>query len=201
MFDFREIGYIAVSLIFGLVPTVVASLVVDFFKQRRFESRIERAESRSEKEPQKATPVWDVARLSLERYLDRNLSQLRWVFIAIVIMVSVGFGIIIEGILIVYSDPTRLAPAVIASASGIITQFIGASLLLIYRSVLGQAKEYVTVLERINAVGMSMQVLDAIEGDNTEVRDKARIDIALTLLRSYHQVASEPGTRSPSRKG
>ena len=185
--------HVLYAVVGTLVLAILTNFAYDFLTRQRLDRRIEAAESQSFKEPSKATPVWDIARLSLEKYLDRNISQLRWIFFAIVIMVVVGFGVIIEGILIVYNDSERLAPAVLASASGIVTQFIGASLFVIYRSVIGQSREYIVVLERINAVGMSMQVLDSIEGDDPNVKDKVRADIALMLLKSYHRIPVEIG--------
>jgi len=50
---------------------------------------------------------------------------------------------------------------------------------------MAQAKEYVTVLERINAVGMSIQILQSIEGAEPLLRNTARAELAKDLLRMY----------------
>jgi hypothetical protein len=67
--------------------------------------------------------------------------------------------------------------------------FIGGSLLLIYRSILAQSKDYVTVLERINAVGMAVQVIASIPDSNEELKHNTTANLAKQLLSLY---ASSP---------
>ena len=49
--------------------------------------------------------------------------------------------------------PTSMAAAV----SGIITQFIGVTFMVIYRSTMAQANAFMVVLDRINSVGMAFR--------------------------------------------
>jgi hypothetical protein len=60
-----------------------------------------------------------------------------------------------------FSNGPTINASTIATISGIITQFIGATLMLIYRSTMAQAIEFMTVLERINTVGMAVQLSDS----------------------------------------
>jgi hypothetical protein len=55
----------------------------------------------------------------------------------------------------------------------------------IYRSILAQSKDYVTVLERINAVGMAVQVINNIPDRSADRRDAAMADLANKLLGLY----------------
>jgi hypothetical protein len=48
-----------------------------------------------------------------------------------------------------------------------------------------QAQNYVTVLERINAVGMSVQILDSIEATEVRLRNHTKADLAKKLLSMY----------------
>ena len=77
--------------------------------------------------------------------------------------------------------PTIIPPAWIASISGLITQFIGATFMVIYRSTMAQANEFVTVLDRINTVGMAMKVLDQIP-DEDRTKNSAREHLISLLL-------------------
>lgn len=52
-----------------------------------------------------------------------------------------------------------IKPALVAGVSGIITQFIGATFMVIYRSTMTQANEFMVILERINTVGMLFKFL------------------------------------------
>jgi len=157
----------------------------------------EAVEQRARENPDEPSAAWDLARIKLESYLDRNLSQVSWIFVLVLLMMSVGFAMVGIGIWRVYHDPQTFAAAIVASISGIVTQFIAATFLLIYRSTMAQAKEYVMVLERINAVGMSIQILQSIEGTEPQLRNSARAELAKDLLRMYGVNARKPAKASP----
>lgn len=96
-----------------------------------------------------------------------------------------GFVIIGYGILRVYQLPENFKPSIVVTLSGVIVEFIAATFLIVYRSTMEQAREYVNILERINAVGMSVQILESIEDTGTGLRDKTRAEIANGLLSLY----------------
>jgi hypothetical protein len=56
--------------------------------------------------------------------------------------------------------------------------------MVIYRSTMSQANEYVSVLERINTVGMAMQILDSMADGKSELKDTTRAQIIALLLSS-----------------
>jgi hypothetical protein len=68
----------------------------------------------------------------------------------------------------------------VAAVAGIISQFIGATFMLIYRSTMAQANAFMLVLERINTVGMAVQVIDVMPNDAE--KNSVRADIAKLLL-------------------
>src|SRR5262249_2025374 len=143
---------------------------------------------RVEAQPEKAKPAWDLARATLESYFNRNLSQIASIFWLSLFVMIIGFGVVIFGILESMKTPSAIAPAAIATAAGIITEFIGATFLFIYRSTIQQAIGYSKTLERINSVGMAMQILDTMP-DKTESADlksetKARL-VELLVRRVY----------------
>ena len=114
-----------------------------------------------------------MASAKLEAYVAQlNLSQVGWIFMLVLIVMALGFVIIGFGIYKAFSTPT-LAPSIVAAASGIVVQFIAATFLLIYRSTMEQAKEYVAMLERINAVGMSAHLLESIEDRDARPKTEA----------------------------
>ena len=97
----------------------------------------------------------------------------------------VGFVIVGYGVVRVYQSPENLKPSIVVTLSGVLVEFIATTFLLIYRSTMEQAKDYVTILERINAVGMSVQILESIETDVDNLRDKTRAQVARDLLSLY----------------
>ncbi|UCF20934.1 MAG: hypothetical protein JSU87_05910 [Gemmatimonadota bacterium] len=162
----------------------VAGVQAALLESERNET-IERAEQRLRESPGEPLAAWDLARVKLESYLNRNLKHIRWIFGWTVLVMLVGFVVIGYGIVRVYEAPENLGPSVVATLSGVLIEFIGATFLVLYRSTLAQAKDFVNVLERINAVGMSVQILDQIEDHESNLRDETRAEIAKSLLSLY----------------
>ncbi len=104
------------------------------------------------------------------------------------------------GLFQVSQTPDKLPVSIVASASGVLVSFIGGSFLLIYRSILAQSKDYVTVLERINAVGMAVQVIATIPEANAELKSQTKAELAKQLL-SLYASSPPPRTKNESAKG
>src|SRR5271157_344930 len=149
-------------------------------------NRIKRAERKVEEDPQQPQAAWELAQVKLETYLDRNLSQVRSIYWLTVIVISLGFLLIGYGVFKVFVNPAaNLNASIVAAGSGILVNFIGASFLVVHRSTLSQAKEYVTILERINAVGMAVQILETINDDPSNLRQHTTAAVATEMLRMY----------------
>jgi hypothetical protein len=146
---------------------------------------IKKVEDKIKENPNEPTAAWELARIKLENYLNRNLSQIQWIFIWTVITMIAGFVIIGYGIVKAYEPTTPLNASIVTTVSGLLIEFIGATFLVIYKSTMEQAKEYVNVLERINAVGMSVQILESISKDEAKLQDQTRAEIAKQLLALY----------------
>ena len=103
-----------------------------------------------------------------------------------------GFGFVLYGLLKAFETPATLPVSIVASASGVLISFIGGSFLLVYRSILAQSKEYVTVLERINAVGMAVQVIANIPDESSQLKHQTTAELARQLLTIYAATVSSP---------
>jgi len=167
--------------------TVVASSVAVWLTAQRKEAhakeqaqRIEKAESRADAEPEKAKFAWDLARVKLEAYFDRNLSQVNQIFYFALFVMFVGFGFVMWAVWLSIGQPKITPTSIVASSAGILSQFIGATFMLIYRSTMSQANSFMHILERINTVGMSIQILDSVpEGD---LKNMTRAEMIGVLL-------------------
>jgi len=189
------ISYIFPAAIIATMVGMLVSMMIRSFTQSRESSvKVSQAESKVEAEPEKAKPAWDLARVTLEAYFSRNLSQISYIFWLSVIVMLVGFGIIIWGIYQAIKLPDVIAPATIAGAAGIITEFIGATFLFIYRSTIQQAVNYSKTLERINSVGMAMQILDTIPDETKpdDLKNKTKATLVELLIRQAN--AATTGT-------
>jgi hypothetical protein len=178
--------------------------------------KIQEAESRLEQHPEKSRFAWDLARITLESYFHRNLSQITWIFWLSVLVMIAGFGIILYGISQTVSlahdlalkangdknslEAIKTLPGIISTLAGLVTEFIGATFLFIYRSTIQQATNYSQTLERINSIGMAMQIFDTMpdttRGDDLKSYTKART-IELLVRGAYEQSAKLPKVPTP----
>lgn len=168
--------------------------------QQAREQKIETVEERLRAHPERPQLAWDLARVKLENYLDRNLSQVRSIYWLTLIVMFCGFGFVMYGLFQASQNPDKLPVSIVASASGVLISFIGGSFLLIYRSILAQSKEYVTVLERINAVGMAVQVIASIPEANADLKSQTKAELAKQLL-SLYATSPPPHANAKSSKG
>lgn len=177
-----------IAAIFGGITALIVLGLAGYFQsldKAEEKQKYEVLEKKTYEHPEETRAAWDLARIKLESYLNRNLAHIRWIFILILFVMSVGFGIIIYGIIKVYQSPELLNPSIVVTCSGVLIEFIAATFLIIYRSIMTQAKEYVNVLERINAVGMSVQILDSISTTDPQLKDKTRSELVKELLSLY----------------
>jgi hypothetical protein len=180
---------IYVAGVIGLFGMITVGAVVLHERALETNQQIAAAEAQIKERPEESKPAWDLARIKLESYLDRNLIQITSIFFLTVLVMIMGFAIIVYGIAKVYANPQLIAPTVVVTVSGIIVEFIGASFLIIYKSTMEQARDYVTVLERINAVGMSVQILDLIsDAEKDKLKNEARATLAKELISLYGSI-------------
>lgn len=141
-----------IEQLLGVMAAICVFLIkfwLDARLEERRRARVASIEEKVEEHPEKPQLAWDLARVKLENYLDRNLSQVKWIFLLTLVVMACGFAFILFGLYRAFDDPTKLSVAIVSSASGVIISFIGGSFLLIYRSILGSAKDYVTVLSAL----------------------------------------------------
>jgi hypothetical protein len=185
-------------LVLGLIAAVF------FWTRRRLqvlrertEERLADASMRAAANPERVRFAWDLARVKLEAYFDRNLIQVNLVFWVAVVVMAVGFGFVLGGVVLSFNQPRVTPTSMVAAVSGIITQFIGVTFMVIYRSTMAQANEFMVVLDRINSVGMAIQVLDSIPETEGQLKNATRAQIVELLIASPPEQARS-GSRSAS---
>ena len=181
------IALLAIFLSSGLGLGFMIDIGKAAAKEATTEAKIDRLERAVQEKPAPGT-AWELARVKLEAYLDRNLKQVGSIYRLVIGISIVGFFLIGFGVYQAAVMPNKPAVAVISAAAGILVQFISATFLVIYRSIMEQAKGHMEVLERINAVGMTTQILEAIEGPDPGERNAVRADVARQLLTLYGRV-------------
>jgi hypothetical protein len=170
-------------LVLGLIAaTFYVTLRRVTVLRERTEKKLADADRQMAANPERIKFAWDVARVKLEAYFDRNLIQVNLVFWVAVFVMAVGFGFVLFGVVLSLNQPKVTSASLVAAISGIITQFIGATFMVIYRSTMAQANEFMSVLDRINSVGMAIQVLDSIPESEGQLKNATRAQIVELLI-------------------
>ncbi|WP_054533353.1 TRADD-N-associated membrane domain-containing protein [Herpetosiphon geysericola] len=176
------------------VPGLIR-LIEDIISQKIRSYRIESADKKASENPEKIKPSWDAARIRLESYFDINIAQTRSIYrLSLTAMVS-GFGIVVLGI-VQYFKTDNATPTILAGVGGIITEIIGATFMVMYKSTMEHASNYIKTLERMNSVGMAMQILDTMPDDTDqqrELRNTTKTEVIKILMQQAH--AGEPPTK------
>ena len=143
-------------------------------------------------EGSQASPVWDLAQITLNKYYNRNLSQNNWIFYVSVSVMIAGFCLVVYGIGAAYKGANNMLVTLVSAGSGVIVQFIGATFLVIYNSTITQAVQYTAALQKVSTVGTSIKILEGIKDAETAemkndpnfitMMNQARIDIAKLLI-------------------
>ena len=106
------------------------------------EQQIEAVEKRAQENPKETQAAWQLARVKLESYLDRNLSQVRSIFWLTALIMICGFSLISIGAYQAFANPKNFNASVLTSVSGVVVSFIGGTFLVLYKSTMSQAKDY-----------------------------------------------------------
>ncbi len=172
-------------IVIGGLGAAIISLLQKSREDVKRDKKIEAVEKRVQENPKETKAAWELARVKLESYLDRNLSQVRLIFWMTLLVMGSGFALISVGVYESFQSAANLNPSILTTASGVIVSFIGGTFLVIYKATMSQAKDYVSILERINAVGMSVQILDTIDENETKLKHETMADVAKQLLSMY----------------
>jgi hypothetical protein len=187
----RVVGFICLVAA-GTLALFVTALQQGKEEVKR-EEKIEEVERRVQENPKETRAAWELAQVKLESYLTRNLSQINSIFWLTTLVMMAGFALISVGTYQAFRDPKNFNASLPSAASGVIVSFIVGTFLVIYKSTMSQAKDYVTMLERINAVGMSVQILETLNDSGTDGKDlklRTTAQVAQQLLQMYSADAS-----------
>lgn len=128
---------------------------------------------------------WERALAHMEHYWQTNLSQVSSIYNISLGVMILGFVTIATGIVIGFVDSDRVQISYVAGAAGVITEFIGATFLFIYRSTMNQANTNVTTLARIHAIGLSLRVTSDITDEDK--KNEVRAAVASRIVPSETQ--------------
>ena len=201
----RGIAGFSGSLILLAVTTPPAIAIVTFYFEKRAailqgQQKIEAVEKKVLENPKAPQLAWELAQAKLENYLKQNLSQVALIFSLTTTVMALGFILIGMGAYQAFHHPGQdnFKASVLSSISGVIVSFIGGTFLVVYKSTMAQAKDYVTILERINAVGMSIQILELLDEGDRDLKHQTMAAVATQLLSMYSHETTKAHAASKS---
>jgi hypothetical protein len=215
----RWTGYFPIKpffLVFGVIMSVGILILIIYYESkyyrrlrgigsisRQIQSRkiFEDAEQRVKEEPEKIKPLWDLASIKLESYIDRNLKQVTYIFWLCTSVMIIGFIIIAFGIILAMQSPDKPLVSLITGVSGVVTELIGATFLFVYRSTMQQALSYTKTLERFNSAGMAMYILDSIPDDaqSDSLRNSTKAAVAQMLVKQSFNIEDIQPTQKENK--
>jgi hypothetical protein len=105
----------------------------------------------------------------------------------------IGFAIIVGGAILAFRTPNLSTTAIITGIAGVITELIGATFLVIYKSTMQQAISFIKVLERINSVGMAVQIIDTMpdEEKSEGLKNNTKAKLVTMLMEGSNLLVQE----------
>jgi hypothetical protein len=101
-----------------------------------------------------------------------------------VLVILFGFALIAYGVSISLHSSEKNSIIIIAVLTGVLTEFLGATIMLIFRSTIQSANSYLPTLERINSVGMAIQIVDSMPEHQSDLRNQAKSEISKLIISS-----------------
>jgi hypothetical protein len=171
---------------------IVSTVVAQGDQKEDLTARVEQAESKLAQEAPEPKDIWNVARLTLEKHFQGNLSQVKYIFWISVAACSIGLLFFCASLINIIGNPDAIQASIVSAASGATLNLIGGTFLVIYRSTMSQAKYYMEVLERINAIGMALNISDKIDKKAASEKDDMRKETMRFILSMYTANLKKP---------
>jgi hypothetical protein len=145
--------------------------------------------------------AWELARVTLEKHFNRNLSQTNSIYYLSLCVMLIGFGVLIAGLIQSTNSDRGPLRTYIPIAAGVIIQFIGATFLVLYKSMSQQTVNYTNLLARINTVGMALQIIETLPEKSSPGDHKSRAKILVVELMLREKSRSSPSKSKPPARG
>ncbi|KKP51667.1 MAG: hypothetical protein A2281_11245 [Bacteroidetes bacterium RIFOXYA12_FULL_38_20] len=180
--------YILITFIVLIILVITENVLINVGKSKNealnLDEEISEKKEELIKNPEKINLKWDLANLTLQKYYNKNLIQVNNIYWISVISMIIGFLLITCILLLSILGGIDFKITEIGIIAGIITEFIGATFLFIYKSTINQALKYTRSLDEINKVGISIDIIQSIEASeiNRDKIENAKIDISKILI-------------------
>lgn len=178
----------ATFFMFFLMGVFLFSAIINllFFSSNNKSSEQQEELKKEEKEqPDKIKPTWEYGKIELMEQLEVTKKHIRVTFWCSIFAIIGGLFLIFK--ITIIQDLDRDI-SILGAIGGVIAEFIGGTLLLMYKSLISQLNENLKILERLNFVGIGIKILDTIESDDKEEVNSAKMKLAQQIIDKIQQV-------------
>lgn len=125
-------------------------------------------------------PAWIAAQTQLEAYIGYNKFQSKVAFWAALFVMLTGFWLTCFGIVIALTRGASgpWSQSALSVVSGVITQLIGGTFILVYRTIAQQTSGIITMLDRTNLIGMTTCLIRGIPDQKATLRAETFAKVA-----------------------
>ena len=178
----------ATFFMFFLMGDFLFSAIINllfFSSNNKSSEQQEELKKKKKEQPDKIKPTWEYGKIELMEQLEVTKKHIRVTFWCSIFAIIGGLFLIFK--ITIIQDLDRDI-SILGAIGGVIAEFIGGTLLLMYKSLISQLNENLKILERLNFVGIGIKILDTIESDDKEEINSAKMKLAQQIIDKIQQV-------------
>lgn len=175
------IGVFAISSILGMLTGRINYQYQILKSQEIKEKELIILKKDEEEKKDEILPIWKTSRFQLENQILEADKKAKWIFNLSIALIVIGFFGICFSIYFAINN-SNFNVALITISGAVITNFLGGTVMLMYKNSLLQLNKNIEILEKVNSVGMSLKILDTIKNNNREC-SKTKLEIAKKLIK------------------
>lgn len=183
-------------LLLLLLILLIGLFIQQYAMDAAYRTQENKLQEEADEDPSNIRKAWRADRQFMHNYLSRNLGQNRQIFWTSLVMIPIGFAVIVVGSIVSIIGTPRSGENIASSIgvlslpewiiiTGLITEFLAATILFIYKSTFSQTSRYFRELARLNIVGIAAQMVDTINDDDGSARNQAIKESAVALLQRF----------------
>ena len=132
----------------------------------------------------------------IDKYYLQTQVQANKSFALTAAAACVSFFIIVAGILILYLDPNRVQPGYVATASGILGEFIAAVFFYLYNRTITKMGEYHEKLVLTQNIGLALRITEDLP---LPEKTTAQVRLVEALCQDINQYLTGSAAKTPSK--
>ena len=139
--------------------------------------------------------IQDIIQLNLSQlneYYTINKSQSKTAYRLSLLMILIGFLLIVNAVVIGFSDPSDTSIALISGIAGLLSEFIGATALSLYKESNSHVNEFMERLSYLQKVMLAIELIDRISEDKKD----AQLSVIITSLMKNDEPKEQADSRS-----